>query len=198
MKGDRAALDVTVQAIGARTNANLAAKIEPKDDAIAVALQKFDARYQGIPVALAAPAHVKVVGRARRHRSGVVPAGRRAGWASRGAIDPAASNLTLDIAALPLSLVEAFAPGSGVDGTLQAKVHVTGPMAAPRIEATYAANGLRIKRPETALLPALALQGNASVIGQQATFDAKVTAGGATNLARQGQGDPQRTPPPSR
>jgi translocation and assembly module TamB len=36
-------------------------------------------------------------------------------------------------------------------------------------------------------LPALALQGTASVIGQQATFDAKVTAGGATNLGVKGK-----------
>src|SRR4029077_20605325 len=104
-----------------------------------------------------------------------------------GAIDPAASNLTLDIAALPLSLIEAFAPGSGVEGILQSKLHITGPLAAPRIEATYAANGLRIKRPETALLPALALQGSATVVGQQATYDAKLTAGGATNLALKGK-----------
>jgi len=186
VKGDRTAIDITLQATGPRTNASLAAKVEPKDDEIAIALQKFDARYQGIPVALAALAHVKVAGA----HVAIEPASFRLGAGRlgiRGAVDPAASDLTLDIAALPLSLVEAFAPGSGVDGTLQAKLHVTGPMATPRIDATYAANGLRIKRPETALLPALALQGNASVIGQQATFDAKVTAGGATNLAIKGK-----------
>jgi translocation and assembly module TamB len=186
VKGDRAALDVTLQATGPRTNASLAAKIEPKDDEIAIALHKFDARYQGIPVALAAPTHLKVAGA----HVAIDPTSFRLGGGRlgvAGAVDPVASNLTLDIAALPLSLVEAFVPGSGVDGTLQAKLHVTGPMAAPRIDATYAATGLRIKRPETALLPALALQGNASVVGPQATFDAKVTAGGATNLALKGK-----------
>jgi translocation and assembly module TamB len=186
VKGNRSAIDLTVRAIGARTNANVAATIEPKDDEIAVALQKFDARYQGIPVALAAPAHVRVAGA----RVAIDPASFRLG-AGRlgiaGAIDPAASDLTVDIAALPLSLVEAFAPGTGLEGTLQSKVRVTGPMATPRIEATYSANGLRIKRPEMALVPALALQGNASLIGQQATFDAKVSAGGGTNLTLKGK-----------
>src|SRR5205807_1601988 len=123
-----------------------------------------------------APAHVKVAGA----HIAIEPASFRLG-AGRlgvgGTVDQAASNLTLEIAALPLGIVEAFAPGSGVEGTLQAKVHVTGPLAAPHIDATYSANGLRIKRPETALLPALALQGSATVIGQQATFDAKLTAG---------------------
>jgi translocation and assembly module TamB len=186
VKGDRSAIDLSLQAVGARTNANLAAKIEPKDDVIAIALQKFDARYQGIPVALAAPARMTVAGA----HVAIEPASFRLG-AGRlgvaGTVDPTASNLTLDIAGLPLSLAEAFAPGSGVEGSLQAKLHVTGPMAAPRIDATYAANGLRLKRPETALLPALALQGTASVVGQQSTFDAKVTAGGATNLALKGK-----------
>src|SRR5207302_259426 len=36
VKGDRAAIDVTLQAVGARTNANLAARIEPKEDEIAI------------------------------------------------------------------------------------------------------------------------------------------------------------------
>jgi translocation and assembly module TamB len=186
VKGNHAAIDLTLQAIGARTNATIAAKVEPRDDEIAIALHKLDARYQGIPVALAAPAHVKVAGAhvAIEPASFNLGAGRlRVG----GAVDPVATNLTLDLAALPLSLVEAFAPGTGIDGTLQAKLHVTGPIATPRIDATYAANGVRIKRPETTLLPALALQGNATLIGQQATFDAKLTAGGATNLAVKGK-----------
>ena len=186
VKGDRSAIDLTMQAIGARTNANVVATIEPKDDEITVALRKFDARYQGIPVALAAPAHVKVAGA----RVAIDPASFRAG-AGRlgiaGAIDPATSDLTVDIAALPLSLVDAFAPGTGMEGMLQAKLRVTGPMAAPRIEATYSANGLRIKRPEMALVPALALQGNAQLVGQQATFDARITAGGGTNLTVKGK-----------
>ena len=186
VKGDRAAIDLSLQAIGARTSASLAAKVEPTEDEIRIALQRFEGRYQGVPLALVAPAHAKVAGA----HIAIEPASFRLG-AGRlgvsGTIDQAASNLSLDVAALPLSLIEAFAPGTGIDGTLQAKLHVTGPLAAPRIEATYAANGLRIKRPETALLPALALQGSASVVGQQATFDAKLTAAGATNLGVKGK-----------
>jgi translocation and assembly module TamB len=186
VKGDRSAFDFSLRAIGARTSASLVAKVEPTADETRVALQRFEGRYQGVPLALAAPAHVKVAGA----RVAIEPASFRLGGGQlsvSGTVDPAASDLTLAIAALPLTLLEAFAPGSGVEGTGQAKLHVTGPLAAPHIEATYAANGLRIKRPETALLPALALQGTASVVGQQATFDAKVTAGGATNLGVKGK-----------
>ena len=99
-----------------------------------------------------------------------------------GVVDPAASDLTLDIAGLPLALVDAFAPGTGLEGTLQAKARVTGALANPKVQATYSANGLRIKRPETALLPALAVQGTADMADRQASVDARVSAGGATNL----------------
>ena len=117
-------------------------------------------RYKGIPVALAAPARLKVVGQ----RVTIEPATLRLGGgrlAVSGVVDPAASDLTLDITGLPLALVDAFAPGTGLEGTLQTKARVTGALANPRVQATYAANGLRIKRPETALLPALAVQGTA-------------------------------------
>ena len=185
VKGDRAAIDLLLQAIGPRTG-EPRRKDQTDGRRDRIALQRFEGRYQGVPLVLVAPAHAKVAG---AHMA-IDPASFRLG-AGRlgvgGTIDQAATNLTLDIAALPLSLIEAFAPGSGVEGILQSKLHITGPLAAPRIEATYAANGLRIKRPETALLPALALQGSASVVGQQATFDAKVTAGGATNLGVKGK-----------
>ena len=53
-----------------------------------------------------------------------------------------------------------------------------------------------IKRPETALLPALALQGTASMADQQASVDARVSAGGATNLGVKGKATiPQGTAP---
>src|SRR5262249_3023252 len=112
-KGDRSAIDLALQATGARTNANVTAKVEPKGDEIAVGLRRLEARYQGVPLALAAPARVTVAGA----RISIEPASFRLG-AGRlgvgGTIDQAASNLTLELAALPLSLLEAFAPGSGV------------------------------------------------------------------------------------
>ena len=55
VKGDMKAFDATVGVTGVATNANVAARIEPSPDEIKVALQKFDGRYQGIPIALASP-----------------------------------------------------------------------------------------------------------------------------------------------
>lgn len=186
VKGDKSAFDTTVKVAGRTTNANIAARIEPTPGEVRIALQHFDARYQGIPVALDAPTHLKVVG----SRVTIDPASLRLGGGRlgvNGVVDPAASDLTVDIAALPLSLINTFAPDTGVEGSLQAKAHVTGALADPTVQATYAASGLRVKRPETALLPALALQGTASMAAKQATFDAHVSAGGTTNLGIKGK-----------
>jgi len=181
VKGDIKAFDMTLAVAGPITNASLAAKIEPTPEEIRVGLQRFDGRYKGIPLALNSPARLKVAGQ----RVTIEPAAFRLGGgrlAVNGVVDPAASDLTLDITGLPLTLVDAFAPGTGLDGSLQAKAHVTGALANPKVQATYAARGLRIKRPETALLPALAVQGTASMADRQASVDARVTAGGATSL----------------
>lgn len=186
VKGDMQGFDVTLAASGPITTASLAAKVEPAGEEIRVGLQKFDGCYKGIPLALNAPAKLRVVG----SRVVIEPASLRLGGgrlAVNGVVDPAASDLTVDIAGLPLTLVDAFAPGTGLEGTLQTKARVTGALAAPRVEATYAANGVRIKRPETTLLPALALQGTASMANQQASVDARLSAGGATSIGIKGK-----------
>ncbi len=186
IKGDLKAFEVTLAVAGAITNASLAAKIEPTPEEIRVGLQRFDGRYKGIPLALNAPARVTVAGQ----RVTVEPATFRLGGgrlAVNGVVDPAASDLAIDITGLPLALVDAFAPGTGLEGTLQTKARVTGALASPNVQATYSANGLRVRRPETALLPAFAIQGSASMANQQATVDARVSAGAAANLTIRGQ-----------
>ncbi len=125
-------------------------------------------------------------GRAYRHRSGVVSAG--GGRAAHRRRDRFGGDGPHGRHRSPAAqLAGGLCAGQRVEGTLQAKVRVLGPMATPRIEATYSANGLRIKRPETALLPALGLQGSGALVGQQATFDARITAGGGTNVTLKGK-----------
>ena len=184
-KGDRNGLDVALQATGARTSGTLAARVEPLGEQIRIALSRFDARHEGIPVALAAPVRVTIAG----PRISIDPATLRLGGgrlAVRGVIDPVASDLSLELAALPLSLLDALAPGTGLDGTLQARLRLQGAMDAPRIDATYTASNLRLRRKDTALLPALSLQGTGTLNGRQATVDAVLSSGGATRLVLKG------------
>jgi translocation and assembly module TamB len=196
VKGDMKAFDATATVNGAATNASLAARIEPSPNEIRVALQRFDGRYQGIPIGLAGQTKAVVAG----SRVTIDPTALRVGGGTvrvAGVVDPAASNLTVDIAGLPLSLVDNFAPGSGVQGTLSGKAQVNGALANPRLQANYSATGIRIKRPETALLPALTLQGTASMDDQRAALDARLSAGGNTSVAIKGSGAvPRGAAPP--
>ncbi len=185
LKGDRQSFDVGVKVAGA-TSASLDARVEPTPGEIRIALRKLDARYRGIPVTLAAPARLKMTG----SRVAIEAASLQVGGGRldiRGAVDPAASDLTLDLTGLPLALVDNFAPGAGLQGTLQARTHVVGALANPRIEASYTASGIRINRPETVLLPALALKGTLALVNNQATFASSLSAGGGTQLGLKGK-----------
>jgi translocation and assembly module TamB len=181
VKGDRqSGFDIALQAAGAQSAANLAAKVELVADEIRIALSRFDGRHQGIPVALNAPMRLSIAGARVR----IDPTSLRLGGGRlsiQGVIDPAASDLALDLTALPLSLIDTFAPGTGLDGSLQARARITGPTASPRIEATYAASNVRLRRPEAALLPALGLQGSGSLVAGQTSFDARLSAGTGSN-----------------
>ena len=125
---------------------------------IKVALQRFDGHYQGIAIGLAGQSKATIAGA----RVTIDPTTLRVGGGTvrvAGVVNPAASNLTVDIAGLPLSLVDNFAPGSGVQGTLSAKAQVNGALANTLVQASYSGgSGIRIRRPETALLPALTLR----------------------------------------
>ena len=61
-----------------------------------------------------------------------------------------------------------------------------GAIANPKVEASYAASGLKIKRPETALLPALELKGTVAMANRQAAFQSNLSAGGGTQLSLKG------------
>jgi translocation and assembly module TamB len=186
-KGDRqSGFDVALQVSGATSAATLAAKVELLGEEIRIALSRFEGRHQGIPVALNAPTRLRIAGAQVR----IEPTTLRLGGGRlslQGVLDPVASDLRLELAALPLSLVDTLAPGTGLDGSLQARAQVAGPMANPRIDATYSAANVRWRRPEAALLPALAVQGSAALSGRVASFDARLGAGAASNLSLKGK-----------
>jgi translocation and assembly module TamB len=186
LKGDRERMAVELNAAGPALNAALAANVEAVGEEIRVGLQRLAGTYRNIPIALAAPAQLRITGaRTAIERASLgVGSGR---VSITGALDATDSDLTIQIAQLPVALLEALLPGTKVEGSLQATLRVTGPLGQPRVQATYTASGLRLKRQRTALIPALSLQGNATVADRQATFDANLTAGGATRLSFKGE-----------
>jgi hypothetical protein len=58
--GDRQTLVISLQASGAQTAANAAAKVELLGDDLVIGLTRFDGRYGAIPVALAGPTRVHI------------------------------------------------------------------------------------------------------------------------------------------
>ena len=187
-KGDRATgIDVTLQGAGPELTADLAAKVEFLAEEVRVALSRFTGRYRDIPLGLNAPTKVTVTGA----RFVIDPANLKVGAGRvtlRGTLDPVASDLQTEIAGLPLALLDSFAPGTGLEGTLQARLRVTGAMASPSLEANYSATGIRVRRPDAALIPPLSLRGTASLVARQASLDARLSAGGNTNLTVKGNG----------
>ena len=183
--GDRQTLLISLQAAGAQTAANAAAKVELLGDDLVVGLTRFDGRYGAIPVALAGPTRVHIAG----PRVAIEPTNLRVGGgrlAVRGTLAPSGSDLQLELAGMPLSLIDAFAPGTNLDGTLQTKLRVQGSMDAPVVDGTYNVTGLRLRRPEAALVPPLNVQGSGSLMGRQASIDARLTAA-ASNLTLKGK-----------
>ncbi len=185
-KGGLKDMAVAVQANGRETRASLEASLQKAGEDLAIALRRLDGSYRAIPVALAAPGRIVVAG----PRVTIEPLALRLGSgrvSARGTIAPEGNDLQVEVAALPLQLVDAFAPGTGLDGALQARAQVRGTAQAPAVEASYSIAALRLRRPEMALLPPVALQGTATLAGPEASAQARVTAGGGTALALKGR-----------
>jgi translocation and assembly module TamB len=186
IEGDGRGFDVSLQASGRNANADLAGRLEPEGNEIQVSLSRFAGRYEGLPLKLSAPSRLRVVGaRVTVENAAFDLGGGRV--TAKGVLDPANSNLGIDVSGLPLKLVETLASGTGLEGTLQSRLQVTGPIGNPRVEASYLANGLRLRRPETALVPALAVQGKAQLVDRRATFDAALSAGGGGAVQAKGK-----------
>ncbi len=187
--GERAALDVTVQARGPRTSAELVAKLRQVAQGLVVELARATGRFADLPIALAGASRVRIEG----PRIVVEPTSLRIaeGRVSvSGALDDGASDLAIDIAGFPLAAIGKIAPGVDMVGTLQAKTRVRGALAAPRIESTFNVAGLRLRQPGTDLLPAVSATGTASLAGNRATFDTQISAGANSRLTVKGDATP--------
>ncbi|MBX3500657.1 MAG: translocation/assembly module TamB domain-containing protein [Alphaproteobacteria bacterium] len=183
--GERAALDVTVDARGPRTNAQLAAKLREFADGFVIELARATGRFADLPIALAGASKARIEG----SRVVVEPTSLRIADGRvnvAGTLDSGQSDLGIEIAGFPLVAIGKIAPGVDMVGTLQAKARVRGALAAPRVESTFTIAAMRLRRPMTELLPALNVTGSAALSGNRATFDTQVAAGAASRLTIKG------------
>lgn len=183
--GERAALDVTAQARGPRTNAELVAKLRQVAEGFIVELSRATGRFADLPIALAGASRVRIEG----PKITVEPTALRIAEGRisvAGTLDDGTSDLGIDITGFPLAAIGKIAPGVDMVGTLQSKVRVRGALAAPRIESTFTIAAMRLRRPMTELLPALSVTGSAVVAGNRATFDTQIAAGANSRLSVKG------------
>ncbi len=140
--GARQALTISLQATGAQTAANATAEgraVGRRSDHRSDALRRPLWRDTRGARRTDARSHRRA---AHRHRADQ-PARRRGRLSVRGTLAPSGSDLQLEVAACRLSLIDAFAPGTNLDGTLQTKLRVQGSMDAPVVDGTYNVTGLR-------------------------------------------------------
>jgi translocation and assembly module TamB len=185
VKGTRAGFDVVLRGEGGRSNADLAARVAHSAERIEIALSRLAVGYRGLPIRLAAAATVRIAD----ERLTAEPLTLQVGSGRIrlvGIVDPVASDFEVDVTSLPLNLLAALAPGIDLEGTLRARLRLRGPSTEPRIEASYDASGLRLRRPGMSLMPALALRGTANVVDRRAAFDIRLSGGGATRLTLKG------------
>ncbi|HJQ58153.1 MAG TPA: translocation/assembly module TamB domain-containing protein, partial [Vineibacter sp.] len=176
--GDRTALTATVDLSGTSTSASSTLRARFEDTGTVVDIEALKGTRAGRPFALAQPGRLRYAG----GRMVVEPlrltvAGGQVRVA--GVVDVRDSDLAIDLAALSLADLAGLA---GVDqplsGTLQAQLRVRGDAANPRIEATYAVRDARLRRIETASVPAIALTGKAAVANRDLTAEAQLAVGG--------------------
>ena len=97
-----------------------------------------------------------------------------------GTVSPAL-NLTLAVNSVAASVVNAFAPAIGAEGTVSGRATVTGSAAAPRLAWQATWQGLRVTATRTAGLPPLTL--TASGAGDLKTTTLKANIGGLSGLS---------------
>ena len=148
-----------------------------------VALSALQASGKGETLRLLAPATV-------RFGDGVAVDRLRLGLRTAvlevaGRVSPAL-DLTASLRA-PADIAAAFAPDLAADGSVQVDARLTGTPAQPAGTVKVAASGVRLRSGPGRALPAANLAGTVGLGGGAARVDARLTAGGAVQLAVTGQ-----------
>jgi translocation and assembly module TamB len=146
---------------------------------MALQLQHLDVTRQALRVTLAEPTRLRVVdgavvtdGITLRANDGRITARGRAG---------STLDLNVVIQQLPLSIAEAFAPGLGINGTLNGTATVSGAAAAPNGNYELSVAGLSVPQTRDFGLAAFAVKANGTLANGRTNLNVTATGSG-TNL----------------
>ena len=102
-----------------------------RDGATVIALEKGNAIYRGIDASLKAPARLTIAdGAVRIERAALAVAG---GGAIVSGLIGKSLDLEIELAAVPASIADTFAPGLGLAGAISGTVSLSGPTSSPRV-----------------------------------------------------------------
>lgn len=163
---------------GVPASANGRARIA--DGVVTVELAGGDATVQGLKVTIARPSVIVNSAGVTRIESLVL--GLSGGTASVSGTAGERLDLSAQLAAVPASVANSFAPGLGAAGTVSGSVRVTGTPSAPSIGYDVRVAGARTSQTVSAGFGALDVASTGTFAGGTLRFDANVGEGGGLTL----------------
>lgn len=144
--GNTAGTDLVVEALAQNTTLRTAGRLSPQPGGAQLRLDRLTASRANVNVTMSAPTTFTLA-------NGAVRIDRLALAAGGGSVTIAGMagetlDLTVDLRALPLSLVDLVAPGQNLSGTLAGSARVTGPASAPN--GNYDLRVARLSNPDIA------------------------------------------------
>ena len=140
--------------------------------------------YQGLAITLSEPARVVVQdGTARIEQLTLSPGG---GQVSVTGTAGEVLNLELAISGLPLTSVNAVAPGAGLSGAVSGQVNIGGPASAPVIRYNLTASNVRAAAASSVADVPLSVTANGGLNGGRLSFDARASGSGLAFTASGG------------
>ncbi|MDP2120464.1 MAG: translocation/assembly module TamB domain-containing protein [Hoeflea sp.] len=162
----------------------LAARVRQGDAGIELEVATARTAYQGLAITLTEPARIVVQdGTARIERLTVSPGG---GAVSVSGTAGTALNLDLALSGLPLTSVNAVAPGAGLSGTVSGQVRIRGTASAPVISYDLNAGNVRAAAASTVADLPLSLTASGGLTGGRLSFDARGSGSGLAFTASGG------------
>lgn len=159
-------------------------RVRVADGKTELELETAKVSYQGVPVSLNAPARVSVV-------NGVAEIGQLSLSPGGGSVDISGSagkqlDLAIKMSGVPLSVVNKFAPGAGLAGTISGNAKVSGTASAPVVKYDLAAAGFQAAAMSSVTRQTLAISASGNYAGDKVAFDAAVKDGSGLTLDASG------------
>ncbi|WP_422370294.1 translocation/assembly module TamB domain-containing protein [Hoeflea sp.] len=152
-------------------------RVKPGDAGVEIELETARTSYKGLTIALSGPARTVVKdGVAQIERLVISPGGGEV--SVTGSAGGESLDINAAVSSLPLSLVNALAPGTGLSGTISGRVDVTGSPSSPQVRYDLRGSGVGAAAASTIADVALSVDASGGFSDGRLSFDARANGGG--------------------